>query len=65
MEQKLKDGIDVLHGCALTGAEINAEKCEFFEGYAKACIDIKRLIDDVVTGKPMPVRWRQSNEPPE
>jgi len=62
-QQKLKDGIDVLRGCSARGAEINPDMRRWFEGYAKACDDIKRsVVDAAFSGRPLPVRFQPRNE---
>ena len=66
MEQKLKGGIDVLHGCARRGVDINPEMRPWFEGYQKACDDIQRsVVAAAFSGRPLPVQWQPRNECPE
>lgn len=66
MEQELKGGIDVLRDCAKRGAEINPPMRQWFDGYAKACDDIKRaVVDAAFKGRPLPEHWRPNNEHPE
>jgi hypothetical protein len=66
MEQKLKDGIEVLRACAERGAAMNPPKREWFEGYERACRDIKRaVVDAAFNGRPLPEHWRPKNECPE
>ncbi len=66
MRDKIKRAIDVLRGCAGRAAEANESKREWFDGYAKACRDINRMvIDRAFNGEPLPEQWRQSNERPE
>ena len=66
MEQKLNNGIDVLKGCAKRGPEINPAMQKWFEGYMKACDDIKRaVVEAAFKGKPLPAQWMPNNERPE
>lgn len=64
IEKKINYGIDGLIGCSETGAEINPEMKQWFEGYKKGCEDIKRsVIENAFNDRPIPVRWKQLNEP--
>jgi hypothetical protein len=66
MEQKLKHGIDVLRDCGRRGAAMTPPMREWFEGYEKACSDIKRaVVDAAFKGRPLPEHWRPNNERPE
>lgn len=62
----IKAAIEVLRGCAARGAGLSPATPEFFDGYMKACDDIRRLVIDAdLNGRPLPAQWRPNNERPE
>lgn len=66
MPHELKRAIAVLRECSMRGRRINPNKAEWFDGYAKACDDIERMvIEKAFNGEPLPELWRKSNECPE
>lgn len=66
MHTKLKDAVNTLRECAARGCFMNPGKRDWFDGYAKACDDIERMvIDKAFNGEPLPEPWRKSNECPE
>ena len=66
MHDELKRAVAALRECARRGGVINQSNAEWFDGYAKACDDIERMvIDKAFNGEPLPEPWRKSNEFPE
>lgn len=63
--QALDAAINALRDCGRDAAEANAARREWFEGYVKACEDVRRqVIEARFTGRPLPSRRRLSSECP-